>query len=157
MNKPIRFLLIAGLTLPAPFAQKREIIELTRDVSQVEQDLRALQSSQDQKFGALQAQIQQALDSVSRLNASLAVLSNSVDTSLKQVGAPVANLGGKLDQFQSSFNDLRDTVADLSARIGKLDAKVTDMQNQMQLGSRPAAPPPSNMNPAGGTGAPLSS
>src|SRR5579884_3546916 len=150
--KPIHIILTIVLFTPGAFAQKREILELTRDVNQVEQDLRALQSSQDQKFGALQAQIQQALDSVSRLNASLAVLSNSVDTSLKQVGAPVANLGGKLDQFQSSFNDLRDTVADLSARVGKLDAKVTDLQNAVQLGGSRAAPPPSNLNPAAGPG-----
>ena len=154
MTRPIRLLLIAGLTLPAPFAQKREIIELTRDVSQVEQDLRALQSSQDQKFGAMQAQIQQTLDAVTKLNSELAVLGNQVDTSLKQVNAPVASLGGRLDSFQQSFNDLKDTVADLSARIGKLDAKMTDLQNAVQLsGGQRAAPPPSNMNPSGGMAA----
>ena len=147
--KPIHIALIAALIAPGAFAQKREIIELTRDVNQVEQDLHAMQSSQDQKFGAMQAEIQQALDAVQRLNASLAVLGNSVDTSLKGVGAPVANLGSRLDQFQQGFNDLKDNVADLSARIGKLDAKVTDLQNAVQLsgGQRPA-PPGSNVVPS---------
>ena len=154
--KPTRFVLILALMVPGAFAQKRDILELSRDVNQVEQDVRALQSSTDQKFGGLQAQIQQALDSIQRLNASLAVLSSNIDNSLKGAAVPLANLGNRLDQNQQSFNDLKDTVADLSARIGKLDAKVTDLQNAIQLSGGRPAPPASNVNPAGTTFTPSS-
>lgn len=148
--KPTPILLVLTLMAPGAFAQKRDILELTRDVNQVEQDLRAMQSSQDQKFGAMQAQIQQALDSIQRLNASLAVLSSNIDNSLKGASVPLANLGNRLDQSQQSFNDLKDTVADLSARIGKLDAKMTDLQNAIQVsGGQRVAPPATNINPAG--------
>lgn len=156
--KSIRIALALVLFVPGAFAQKREILELSRDMNQVQQDLRALQSSQDSRLGALQTQVQQALDAITRLNASLAVLGNNVDNSLKGVGAPVANLSGKLDTFQQNFSDLRDTVADLSARMGKLDAKITDLQNSIQLGgSRPSPPasgagggPTAGMPPATG-------
>jgi tol-pal system protein YbgF len=45
--------------------------------------------------------------------------------------------------MSEDFRNLRETVNDVSARIGKLDAKVTDLQNTVNVVRAPAAPPPS--------------
>ncbi len=44
--------------------------------------------------------------------------------------------------MSEDFRNLRETVNDVSARIGKLDAKVTDLQNTVNVIRTPAPPPP---------------
>src|SRR5216683_4161037 len=57
--------------------------------------------------------------------------------------APAASVA-RLDTMGTQVQGLSDNVADLQARIGKLDQKLTDIQNTLQnVDSKMAAPPPS--------------
>jgi len=154
--KLIRVLLMGVLALPLAHAASKEIVELQRDVALLQDQVRTLQSSQDQKIASLQTIVQQTLDTVNRLSTSLAVLSNNIQANADKTTPAVAGLNGRLDQFSTSFADLRDNVQDLAARIGKLDAAVADLKNAVNLAAHPAPPPPgANMNPdAPQTGAP---
>src|SRR5205807_1514614 len=59
------------------------------------------------------------------------------------VSAPLMGVGTKMDAMSEDFRNVRETVNDVSARLGKLDAKVTDLQNAVTVISRPQpAPPP---------------
>jgi len=149
----IRVLLTAVLALPLASAASKEIVELQRDVALLQDQVRTLQSSQDQKIASLQTMMQQTLDTVNRLNTSLALLSNSIEANANKTTPAVAGLNGRLDQVAQSFNDLRDNVQDLSARIGKIDAGIADLKNTVNLSLHPAAPPPgANVNPEGPQG-----
>jgi TolA-binding protein len=156
----IRVLLTAVLALPLASAASKEIVELQRDVALLQDQVRTLQSSQDQKIASLQTMLQQTLDTVNRLNTSLALLGNSIEANANKTTPAVAGLNGRLDQVAQSFNDLRDNVADLSARIGKIDAAIADLKNTVNLSLHPPAPPPgANINPEapqGGATAPTS-
>ena len=144
----IRVLLIGVLTLPLASAASKEIVELQRDVALLQEQVRTLQSSQDQKIASLQTMMQQTLDTVNRLNTSLALLGNNIDANANKTAPAVAALNGRLDQVGQSFNDLRDNVQDISARIGKLDAAITDLKNTVNLAAHPAPPPSGgNTNP----------
>jgi len=144
----IRVLLTGVLTLPLASAASKEIVELQRDVALLQDQVRTLQSSQDQKIASLQTLMQQTLDTANRLNTSLALLSNSIEANANKTTPAVAGLNGRLDQVAQSFNDLRDNVQDLSARIGKIDAAIADLKNAINLATHPAAPPPgTNVNP----------
>ena len=146
----IRVLLTAVLVLPMASAASKEIVELQRDVALLQDQVRTLQSSQDQKIATLQTLMQQTLDTVNRLNTALALLGNNIDANANKTAPAVAGLNGRLDQVAQSFNDLRDNVADLSARIGKIDAAIADLKNTVNLSLHPAAPPPgANVNPEG--------
>lgn len=146
--KLIRVLLIGVLTLPIASAASKEIVELQRDVALLQEQVRNLQSSQDQKIASLQTMMQQTLDTVNRLNTSLALLGNNIDSNANKTAPAVAALNGRLDQVGQSFNDLRDNVQDISARIGKLDAAIADLKNTVNLAAHPAPPPPgANVNP----------
>ena len=83
------------------FAASKEIIELQRDLAQVQEQVRALQRSQDEKFAALQVLVQQALDSANRTSNSVAVLQSNLQQTSKdqqsKVVTTVTDLSSKMD------------------------------------------------------------
>src|SRR5580698_3104595 len=133
---------------PFAFGASKEIMELQRDVALLEDQVRNLQSSIDQKVAAIQTLTQQTLDSVNRTNTAVAVMQSGFNETMKQqqqsLNGPVANVGQKLDQMSEDFRAVRESVLDMNTRMGKLDAKIADLQNLINTVRTPAAPPPSN-------------
>jgi len=138
---------------PAPAgAVAREIIELQNDVTQLLQGQQNLQTEITQNSAVQRTLIEQSLDSVNKLNASMsAVQKTTQDFS--------AASGARLDTMGTQVQGLSDNVSDLQARLGKLDQKLTDIQNTLQnVDSKLASPapppssgPPSTMNGPSGT------
>jgi len=132
---------------PFAFGASKEMLELQRDVSMLQEQVRTLQSALDQKVAAIQTLTQQTLDSVNRTNTAVAVMENRFNEAMKQqqqsLNGPVANVGQKLDQMSEDFRAVRESVLDMNTRLGKLDAKMADLQNLVNtIRSAPAAPPP---------------
>lgn len=133
---------------PAPAgAVAREIIELQTGVTQLLQGQQNMQNEITQNAAVQRTLIEQSLDSVNKLNTSMsAVQKTTQDFS--------AASGARLDTMGTQVQGLSDNVADLQARVGKLDQKLTDIQNTLQNvdsklaspGSAPGAPQPSAMN-----------
>ena len=140
---------------PAPAgAVAREIIELQTGVTQLIQGQQAMQTAITQNAAVQRTLIEQSLDSVNKLSTSMAaVQKNTQDFS--------AASGARLDTMGTQVQGLSDNVADLQARLGKLDQKLTDIQNTLQnVDSKMAAPPPptavptaTGLSPSGGPGA----
>jgi len=138
---------------PAPVgAVAREIIELQTGVNQLIQGQQALQMAITQDSAVQRTLIEQSMDSVNKLSTSMAaVQKNTQDLS--------ANSGARLDTMGTQVQGLSDNVADLQARLGKLDQKLTDIQNTLQnvdskIASPGSAPPPAATynNPGPGPG-----
>jgi tol-pal system protein YbgF len=131
---------------PFAFGASKEIQELQRDVAMLQDQVRTLQRAQDEKFAAMQALVQQTLESVNRTNTTLAVMENKFNDTMKQqqlsVSQPVASVGQKLDQMSEDFRAVRESVLDMNTRMGKLDAKMADLQNLINAIRTPPAPPP---------------
>jgi TolA-binding protein len=136
---------------PFAFGASKEIMELQRDVALLQDQVRNLQSTLDQKVAAIQALTQQTLDSVNRTNTAVAIMENGFNDAMKQqqqsLNGPVANVGQKLGQMSEDFNAVREAVLDMNTRMGKLDAKIADLENLINTVRAPAAAPP----PGGGT------
>src|SRR5277367_4040372 len=136
---------------PFAFGASKEIMELQRDVALLQDQVRNLQSTLDQKVAAIQALTQQTLDSVNRANTTVAIMQSSFNDTMKQqkesLTGPVANVGQKLDAMSDDFRAVRESVLDMNTRMGKLDAKIADLENLINTVRAPAAPPP----PAAGT------
>ncbi len=148
-----RSLLPALLICPSlTFAASKEIIELQRDLAQLQDQVRTLQRAQDEKFAALQVLVQQALDSANKTSTSVALLQNNLLQSFKDqqksVVDPVVGVGAKLDQMTTDVSALRETVADISSQMGKLQQQMVDIGNAVRTIQAPAAAPP----PATGSG-----
>jgi TolA-binding protein len=142
---------------PFAFGASKEIMELQRDVAMLQDQVRNLQSTLDQKVAAIQTLTQQTLDSANRTNTAVAVMENRFDETMKKqelsLNGPVANVGQKLDQMSEDFRAVRESVLDMNTRMSKLDAKMADLQNLINTTrSAPAAPPPAIGGPGAAPG-----
>jgi tol-pal system protein YbgF len=141
---------------PAPAgAVAREIIDLQNSMAQLIQGQQNMQTEITQNAAVQRTLIEQSLDSVNKLNSSMsAVQKTTQDFS--------AASGARLDTMGTQVQGLSDNVADLQARMGKLDQKLTDIQNTLQnVDSKLASPapgaggaPPSTMNSPSGPAGP---
>jgi len=127
-------------------AASKEIVELQRDVAQLQDQVRNLQSAFDTKMATLTAQVQQAADAANRTATALAGLHGAIQEQLreqgKQVVAPVAGLNSKIDEMTTAFNQVQNGMADITTRLGKLEQQMTDLSNQVRtINTPPAAPP----------------
>jgi tol-pal system protein YbgF len=137
--------------------QKDMIIQMQRDMALMQEQIRTMQRTQDEKFSAITESLRNTLDLVNRLNATLAVTQATLNEKLtditKNVSAPIATVGTKVDSMADQFQSLSNSVADLNSRIGKLDAKVVELQKIIQAMQQPVAPPPSATGAPGSGGA----
>src|SRR5580700_7607817 len=85
MMRLTRFIAIATLLAPAClFGASREQQEMQRDIAQLQDQVRTLQSGFDQKMAALQTLVQQALDAATKANTGVSVLSAGVSQTLER-------------------------------------------------------------------------
>ncbi len=128
-------------SIPLSFGASKEMVELQRDVAQLQDQVRGLQKSLDQ----LTVMVQQTYNTGDKANTSIAVMQNNLSDAIKRVqemvAQPVLGLSTKVDAMSEDFRNLRETVNDLNTRIGKLDAKMTDLGNAITVIRQPAPPP----------------
>jgi tol-pal system protein YbgF len=139
--------IVAGsLLLASPAkAQKKEIIQLQRDMELLTQSHRELQRSVDEKHAVLKTLVEQSLDAINKLNTSLGVLQQNV----QQVQA---NSGARIDTLSTHVQALADNLEELKSRMGKLNQQVAEAQGVLQsLDSKIAGgTPASETGPAAG-------
>ncbi|MBV8730394.1 MAG: outer membrane protein assembly factor BamD [Acidobacteriia bacterium] len=128
-------------------AASREIQELQRDVGLLQEQVKALQTSQDEKLAALTAMVQQAIDNANKANTGVAVIQSGFSQSTRElenkVVTPVVTLGTRMDQMSGDFRGLQNAVSDLTSIVNKLQAQLTDINNAIKVLQAPPAPPPS--------------
>lgn len=126
-------------------AVDKEIVRLQRDVALLNEDLRTLQRSMDERMGAMMALLQQTLDRVNEVHTANAVMQSTFSDRLRQqeksLSVPVATLGVKLDQVVSGSLALSENIADLNARLKRLEQKLVDVENAVRIIQSPPSPP----------------
>jgi len=132
-------------------AASKEIVELQRDVAQLQDQLRALQSAFDTKMATLSTQVQQAADAATRTSTAVAGLQGAIQEQLKQSVAPVIGVNTKIDEMTTSFQQVQNGMADITTRLGSLEQQMKDLSNQVRTINTPAAAPPPG-SPATGPG-----
>jgi TolA-binding protein len=145
--KAIRLVVPVLLLLPglAPAANK-EIVELQRDVAQLQDQMRLMQQSFDTRIGALQLLSQQALEAANKSNAALVELTRTIQSDSasvgRQVAQPVAALGARVDTLSQDMSGLQSTVANQTETLGRIQQQLVDLKNLLSTMQAPAAPPP---------------
>ena len=156
--------LVLLVCLPAPglLAQKREdILSIQRDVAQLQDQIKQLQTSQDQKMAELESLIKQALDQSNQASASMTALQRTLTDRLNdqqsKVAAPIAVLGTKVDQSSDDVRAVRENLAALTSRVANLDNKLSDISSAVRTLIQPPAapPPPASGAPPAAAGAPI--
>jgi TolA-binding protein len=140
-------LVLAAPLTPNLLAQKREdILSIQRDVAQLQDQVKQLQTSQDQKLTELESLIKQALDQSNQASASMTTLQRTLTDRLNEqqtkVAAPIAVLGTKVDQSADDLRAVRENLAALASRVANLDNKLSDISSAVRTLSQPPAVPP---------------
>src|SRR5579872_6476447 len=142
-------------------AASKEIVELQRDVAQLQDQVRNLQTAFDTRLAQLQLLVQQAADSANRASSSVAGLQGAIQEQLRQQGkdvsGPVANFNTKIEELTNSFQQVQNGIADVTARLGKLEQQMVDLKNAVSTMPSPGAPPPGNSGGTMPVGPPTSS
>ena len=142
--RPLRVCLLVILSLPllSLAGTKEDLQALSRDVALLRDDLRTMQKT----LSELAVVVNQILDSSNKNNRDLAVMDATFRDRLKELertaAAPAAGVGAKVDQMASEFGGLKESVADLTARMGKLQQQILDLANVIKVMQAPPAPPP---------------
>jgi TolA-binding protein len=142
---------LAAALLPGPAGlraqRKEDFLQIQRDVAQLQDQVKQLQRSQDDKIAALETLLRQALDASNALSTSLSTLQTSLTTTLSEqqrgVVAPMAALSKQVEQISDEFGSIRSNMTELGAQIGRLDGKLADISSAIRtLQAPPVAPPP---------------
>jgi TolA-binding protein len=118
-------------------AASKEIIELQAQVQQLLDNVQRIQSTLDSRLGVIQHLAEQTADEANRMTASVTALQQKLSTQSDAISA-------KMDTASGQAQSLNDSVDELKSRIGKLDKSIQDLQAQLQnvqSGSAPASAP----------------
>lgn len=139
-------------------AASKEIQELQRDIAILQESVKQLQNSQDQKFAALNVLVQQAVDASNRASTAVAVIQSSFQDNLRKqqsdVVAPVVGLTSRMNGLSDDMRTVSQAVTDLAGQISKIQSQLTDLNNAVKVMQAPAPPPPGALGTPGQSAVP---
>jgi TolA-binding protein len=143
----MKFVRLAALTLLCSsysFAVNKDIIALQRAL---EEKMDAMQASFDKQIAAL-TESMRTIQGDTRHNAELiASMQESLSGAVTRSLGPVTGLTAKVEAMNEDTKALRDALADLAGRLERMDAKVTDLKNQLQIMQSPPPAPATTGTP----------
>jgi len=123
------------------FAVNKDILALQREM---EDKINALQNDVDSKLSNMNGLLT-AIQADSRRNAELlSGMQESVSSGIARSLTPVTGLTNRVDSVGEDVRSLKDSLADITARMERMDAKITDLKNQMQIMQSPPSAPGGN-------------
>jgi len=142
-----RILLVCVLlAIPAPApAVDKAIQELQRDIALLQQQIKDLQRSQDEKLAAVTEIGRQAVDAANRASTGVAVIQSNLDKSLREqqttLAGPLAGVNSRMTEISNNVSTLTQAVSDLTSTLNRMQAQITDINNVLKVMSAPPKPP----------------
>jgi TolA-binding protein len=138
--------LILLAAAPAGLAQKKnELTELNREIGLLRDDMMKLQEKMDENLANVKAAIQATLDAVNTTNRSVKVLEQAMRDKFKEqeqsLNVPLAGMGTRVDGMATEFSRLKESVADMNARMGKIQQQLVDLDTAVKVRAAPPEPP----------------
>ena len=153
----MKFLRLAILTLTCSsfcFAVNKDLVAMQRDL---EARIDAMQQSLNSKIDVLSGMVTAMQGDTRRSADQIAGMQDALRSTVANALGPVTGLNTKVESTSEDVRTLRDALADLSARLERMDAKITDLKNQLQIMQNPPAAPGATTpgaTPPAGTGQP---
>lgn len=141
------------------FAQRKEIAELQRDVLLLQDSVRVLQRTLDEKMDNLLAVSQKSLDNSNSQNTAVTMMDSTIQERVREMqrtmGTPLASLNNKVDQLSTEMQYLRETMADVNRRMSAMERTLLDVSSAVSTMPPPpsgaaSAAPPVESRPSGG-------
>jgi len=151
LSKVLGALFALALLAPASWAQKKEVLQLQRDVQLLTQAQRDMQRSLDEKHAILKTLIEQQMDASNRLNVTLTALQKSIQD-------VQANSGARMDTMATQVQALADNFDEVKVRLGRMAQQLSDTQAVLQsldakvAGGTPMSTTDASANPSASSG-----
>jgi tol-pal system protein YbgF len=120
------------------FAVNKDLIQLQRDL---EDKINTLQNDLDARLANLTGVVTAMQSDTRRTADQVAGLQDQVSNAVAKSLGPVNGLNNRVESVTNDLSALKDSIADLSARLERMDAKMTDLKNQIQIMQSPPAAP----------------
>ncbi len=139
----LHFAFLLLLLLPAAgLAQRKEIVELGRDLALLQEEVRSMKLAQDERLSGIEASLKTILDQINSTNRQVTVLDSGLRERVERsVTGQMSALGGKVDGLAQEFSYVRESVAEVNSRLNKLQQQVVDLSNVIRTMQAPPAPP----------------
>jgi tol-pal system protein YbgF len=137
----MKFVRLAALLLTCSsfsFAVNKDLVQMQRDL---EDRINAMQQSINARLDTLNGMLQAMQNDTRRTADQVATLQDTVSNGVAKSLAPVNGMSNKVDSMGDDVRSLKDSLNDLSSRLERMDAKITDLKNQMQIMQNPPAAP----------------
>lgn len=146
---------LLALMPAASVAQRRDaLVELGRDVALLQEEVRLTSKTQNERLAQMEELLKAMQEQIAAANRSLAVLDSGLKKRLEEsMVKPLSGVTGKVDSLSQDFGYVRETLAEINVRLGKLDQRITDLENTIRLMQAPPAPPAASSGPPPGVSA----
>jgi tol-pal system protein YbgF len=139
-------ILVGAAPLSGAAAVDRSMQELQRDVAQLQDLVKTLQTVVTEKLSALQVQVQSSSEAASQANAGVAAVQRSLEQMLRdqqnKLVPPMVAMGARMDQVTNGLGTMQQAVSDLASLMAKLQTQIGDLNNAVKVITTPPAPPP---------------
>lgn len=143
-------ILVAAVPLSGA-AANREMQELQRDVAQLQDLVKALQLTVNEKLSALQVQVQGSSEAASQANSAVVAVQHSLEQMLRdqqnKLVPPMVAMGARMDQVSTGLGTMQQAVSDLAGLMTKLQTQIGDLNNAVKVMQAPPTPPPAADKP----------
>jgi len=157
-SRSLLICLLLAIPAVAPGASK-EILELQRDIAQLQQQIKDLQRSQDEKFAAVTELARQSIEAANRANTGVAVITSNIEKNLRdqteKVATPVQGLSTRLNEMGGELRTVSQAVQDLTQLMARLQVQLTDINTAIKVMQAPPPPAPTQPGQPGQTAAPV--
>lgn len=145
LRRIVWYILAAAPALYSADKPNREIQEMQRDVAQLQELVKNLQRSIEERMATLGTQVQGAADAAGKATAAAGSVQSRVDQLAREqeqkLAAPVATLGTRMDQVTGTMGTMQHAMTDLTAVITKLETKIEDLAMAVKVLQSPPKPP----------------
>ena len=141
ITRYVPLILLLAVSTGASFAQKKEIIQLQRDMAILQEQVRQADrhvSQLGERMAVFENLLKQNLDTSNKLHQAVAVIERSISKQADAVVGPVTSISTQVDSLSGQFGALRDAVEEMNSRMGKVQQQVEDIKNTVST-----LPPPS--------------
>ncbi len=153
----MKFLRLAVLALTCSsfsFAVNKDLVEMQRELNA---RIDGMQQQLNSKIDVLSGMVTAMQGDTRRTADQIAGMQDVLRTTVANALGPITGLNSKVEATSEDVRTLRDALADLSGRLERIDAKLTDLKNQLQIMQNPPPAPGAitpGTNPQGVAGQP---
>lgn len=123
---------------PRATAQKKEMVQLQRDMAILQDAMRQLDRKNSERLAGLEALLKQNLEKQDKINAGLAVIERNISAQGDSLIGPMNTTSAKVDSLADQFVGLRTAVEETNAMLTRLQQEVDDIKTHLTT-----LPPPS--------------